>query len=178
MDTNLFNLLQSIGFKQRTFSSFQTEVAFTCLPGVLMNEFILDAISYLLFKIDPLFANKRQWVMKAQRERNRYSQCNLPLWRGKSLTWELPWWLSGKEFTCQSRRLGFNPWNIPHATKQLSPCTAVTEHHNYGACTLEPRSCSYGSPRALGPTFCHTRQATARRNLLTAVKRVAAACHN
>ena len=22
----------------------------------------------------------------------------------------LPWWLSGKEFTCQCRRLGFNPW--------------------------------------------------------------------
>ena len=86
MDTNLFTLLQSIGFKQRTFSSFQTEVDFTCLPGVLMNEFILDAISYLLFKIDPLFANKRQWGMKAQRERNRYSQCNLPLRGGKSLT--------------------------------------------------------------------------------------------
>ena len=23
---------------------------------------------------------------------------------------ELPWWLSGKEFACQCRRLGFIPW--------------------------------------------------------------------
>ena len=22
----------------------------------------------------------------------------------------LPWWLSGKEFACQCRRLGFDPW--------------------------------------------------------------------
>ena len=29
----------------------------------------------------------------------------------------LPWWLRGKESTCQSRRHGFNPWSgkIPHA---------------------------------------------------------------
>ena len=54
MDTNLFNLLQSIGFKQKTFSSFQMKVDFTCLPRVIINEFILDAISYLLFKKDPL----------------------------------------------------------------------------------------------------------------------------
>ena len=26
------------------------------------------------------------------------------------LYWELPWWLSGKEFTCQSRRCGFDLW--------------------------------------------------------------------
>ena len=35
----------------------------------------------------------------------------------------LPWWLSGKEPTCQCGRLGFDPWSgkIPHAaTKQLS----------------------------------------------------------
>ena len=35
----------------------------------------------------------------------------------------LPWWLSGKESTCQSRRHGFDPCSgkIPHATGQLSP---------------------------------------------------------
>ena len=32
---------------------------------------------------------------------------------------ELPWWLSGKETTCQCRRQGFNPWveNIPWRRK-------------------------------------------------------------
>ena len=60
MDINLFNLLQSNGFQQRTSSSFQTEIDFTCLPRMLMNNFILDAISYPLFKKDLLFANKRQ----------------------------------------------------------------------------------------------------------------------
>ena len=35
----------------------------------------------------------------------------------------LPWWLSGKEPTCQHRRRGFNPWSgkVPHAAGQLSP---------------------------------------------------------
>ena len=34
----------------------------------------------------------------------------------------LPWWLSGKEFTCQSRRHRFNPRSrkIPHIMEQLS----------------------------------------------------------
>ena len=34
----------------------------------------------------------------------------------------LPWWLSGKESTCQSRRQGFSSWSrkIPRATWQLS----------------------------------------------------------
>ena len=35
----------------------------------------------------------------------------------------LPWWLGGKESTCQSRRHRFNSWSrqIPHAAQQLSP---------------------------------------------------------
>ena len=34
----------------------------------------------------------------------------------------LPWWLSGKESTCQCRRHWFDPWSgkIPHASEQLS----------------------------------------------------------
>ena len=33
----------------------------------------------------------------------------------------LPWWLSGKESTCQCRAHGFNPWSrkIPQASEQL-----------------------------------------------------------
>ena len=35
----------------------------------------------------------------------------------------LPWWLIGKESTCQCRKHGFDPWSgkIPQATDQLSP---------------------------------------------------------
>ena len=35
---------------------------------------------------------------------------------------ELPWWLSGKEFACQWRRCGFDPWvrKIPWERKWLS----------------------------------------------------------
>ena len=41
----------------------------------------------------------------------------------------LPWWLSGKEFTCQCRRHGFDPWSgkIPHAMKHLGLCAMTTE---------------------------------------------------
>ena len=41
----------------------------------------------------------------------------------------LPWWLSGKRLACQCRRHGFDPWSgkIPHAAKQLSPCTTTFE---------------------------------------------------
>ena len=40
----------------------------------------------------------------------------------------LPWWLSGKESTCQCRRHWFDPWagKIPHAAERLSPCATTT----------------------------------------------------
>ena len=52
----------------------------------------------------------------------------------------LPWWLSGKESTCQCRRHEFDPWfrDIPLASEQLGLCTTATE-----SCTLEPGSCNY-----------------------------------
>ena len=36
----------------------------------------------------------------------------------------LPWWLSGKESTCQCRRHRFNPWSrkIPRTMEHLRPC--------------------------------------------------------
>ena len=41
----------------------------------------------------------------------------------KVLPLGLPWWLSGKEAMCQSRRHVLNPWpgKNPHTTEQLSP---------------------------------------------------------
>ena len=55
-------------------------------------------------------------------------------WSLITITFGLPWWLSGKEPTCQGRRHGFNPWSgkIPHAEMQLSP----------RATTIEPVPCS------------------------------------
>ena len=41
----------------------------------------------------------------------------------------LPWWLSGKESSCQCRRHRCSPWpgKTPHATGQLSPWATTTE---------------------------------------------------
>ena len=42
----------------------------------------------------------------------------------------LPWWLSGKEPTCQCRRHGFDPWSskiLPYTSEQLSPCATAFE---------------------------------------------------
>ena len=41
----------------------------------------------------------------------------------------LPWWLSGKEPSCQCRTHGFGPWSgkRPLAVEQLSLCAAATE---------------------------------------------------
>ena len=41
----------------------------------------------------------------------------------------LPWWLTGKESTCQCRRYRFNPWSgkTPHDTEQLSPHAIIIE---------------------------------------------------
>ena len=41
----------------------------------------------------------------------------------------LPWWLGGKEPTCQYRRQGFSLWSgkIPHALEQISPCATTIE---------------------------------------------------
>ena len=69
----------------------------------------------------------------------------------------LPWWLRGKEFTCQCRKRGFNLWSrkIPYAA-ETKPV-----HHNYWACAPKPGSHNYwahvpqllkpGSPRACAP---------------------------
>ena len=41
----------------------------------------------------------------------------------------LPWWLSGKEFACQCRGHGFNPWSrkVPSTVGKLSPQVPTTE---------------------------------------------------
>ena len=68
----------------------------------------------------------------------------------KTIT-ELPWWLSGKESACQSRRHRFDPWSgkIPHTVEQLGPratllslCSRAREPRRLelarpGACTQQ-----------------------------------------
>ena len=41
----------------------------------------------------------------------------------------LPWWLIGKESTCECSRHRFDPWSrkIPHAAEHVTPCAAATE---------------------------------------------------
>ena len=58
----------------------------------------------------------------------------------------LPWWLCGKESTCQCRRHGLDTW-VPHAVvEQPSPV-----HCSYWARALQPGSRNYWSPRTLEP---------------------------
>ena len=47
----------------------------------------------------------------------------------KNTHFGLPWWLSGKESTCQFRRHGFDPWSgkISQVSEQRSLCTSVIE---------------------------------------------------
>ena len=60
-----------------------------------------------------------------------------------------PWWLSGKELTCQYRRHRLDPWwgKIPRATENLSPCATTIESvlWSQGATLLkpaQPRACA------------------------------------
>ena len=69
----------------------------------------------------------------------------------------LPWWLSGKESTCQCRRHGFDPWSgkIPHAVEQLSQRTTTIEPvlQSPGAPITEPVCCQTWSPCAREPAL-------------------------
>ena len=66
-----------------------------------------------------------------------------------------PGWLSGKESACRCRRHGFNPrsGNIPHTTKQLSPCATTIGSVLWSpeAATTEPMCGDSWSPHVLEP---------------------------
>ena len=61
----------------------------------------------------------------------------------------LPWWLNGKESTCQCRRHGFNPCSgrIPRTPEQLSPFATTTE-------APRPRSCAPQQKKPLQSEAC------------------------
>ena len=60
--------------------------------------------------------------------------------------------LSGKEFACQCRRHGFNPWSgkIPHDMEQLHQCATTTKptHHRW---RVAP-TCCIGKPHSVTKT--------------------------
>ena len=61
----------------------------------------------------------------------------------------LPWWLSGKESTCQCWRHGFDPWSrrIPPAMGRLSPCATTTGPVLYSPCSATRGAAAMRSPR-------------------------------
>ena len=91
---------------------------------------------------------------------------------------ELPWWLSGKESTCQCRRHRFNRWSgkIPHALGQLSPGITATEsmlqrpgsatteaYTAHGLCSATREAIAMGSPQTTTieqPPLATTREKT------------------
>ena len=91
----------------------------------------------------------------------------LPRWltrvliKGKQ---RIPWWLSGKESTCQCRRQRFDPRSrkISHTVEQLSLCATTTEpvFQSLGAATTKARM-----PQSLCSS---TREVTEMRSLHTA----------
>ena len=84
----------------------------------------------------------------------RYTHLNISF---KKCWAELPWWLSGKESSCQFRRHKFKPWSrkLLHAVEQLSHICP-----NCWACSLEPRSYNFWSPHAIEPMLCNKRRKT------------------
>ena len=75
----------------------------------------------------------------------------------------LPWWLSGKQSTCQLRRCQFDPWSgrIPHDLEQLNLGAPTTEPvlESPGAATTELMCLSIGVHTPSSPSSA-TREAT------------------
>ena len=93
--------------------------------------------------------------------------------RVNSVALGLPWWLSGKESTCQHRRCGFDPWswkihpwiNEAHVPHLLTLCSGAQELQLLSPCVAITKARMPQSP-------CSTmREAIARRSPYTAAKR-------
>ena len=66
------------------------------------------------------------------------------LYSSFSQIFSTPWYLGGKESTCQCKKHEFDPWSreIPHVTEQLRLCTVTTE------------ACSKASALQQAPSYC------------------------
>ena len=77
----------------------------------------------------------------------------------------LPWWLSGKESTCQCRRYGFKPCSgrIPRTPEQLSPFATTTEAPRPRSCAPQQKSHCKAKPAHCnwrGASTCHNQRKT------------------
>ena len=130
--------------------SLQGSIHQSCLLGI-ERERSATAIPWNIFVSDPRLLECKtlfwSWILRVL--------TNLLLARIENIPHGLPWWLSGEEYACQWRSHRFDPWSrkVPHAVKQLSPCTTTTQH--YWTCVLQPRRCDYGSLCALESVLCN-----------------------
>ena len=109
-----------------------------------------------------------------------YSPCSHQSWTGlkwpgtaqqmaltiRKRTGGLPWWLSGKQFACQCRKHGFNPWSgkIPHISGLLSLCSRAQEPQLL-------HSCATASEDSVPGSLCSgTRAGTETRSPRTATR--------
>ena len=110
-----------------------------------------------------------EWIKKTW---NIYIYNGILLSHKKEWSNGLPWWLGGKESTCQCRRHWFHPWSkrIPHAMEQLRLCATTTEP--------VPQSPGTAAPEAHVPQSRRsTRKITMVRSLRTAKKRSSCSPH-
>lgn len=93
-------------------------------------------------------------LKNSQRQTRKPAKCLM-----KSLS-GLPCWSSGQEPTFQCWGYGFDPWSgkMPCATRQLRPCTTVTDSR----APLGPGLHSVRSHRNGKPALCSWRPAPAR----------------
>ena len=87
-------------------------------------------------------------------------------WKCKLAEPALAWWLSGKESTCQFRRLGFDPWSrkIPRTVGQLNSCTTTESVlQSPGATNTEP-PCAATEARESQSPCSATREAAVMRS--------------
>ena len=114
---------------------------------------------------------KKKKERKKEKEKMQYLQSAIEQNPRKKVL-GLPWWLSGKESTCQCRRHRFDPWfgKIPHAGKWLSPCATTIEPVLQRPRATLRSTCAAATETHASQSPCSTREATATRNLCTTTR--------
>ena len=124
-------------------------ISFFFFPVMLYYENLAVSIDPFNLHWEPQ-KKKSSWYMLAIWEDIHAIDCFF-LFTKCMLYWRisrLPWWLSGKESTCQCWRHGFDPWSrrIPPAMGQLSLCATTTEPMLYSPCSATRGAAAMRSP--------------------------------